>query len=45
MTFGDLDDPLSPSAQLSHSSRAGRALEPLGTEPKVFFLKRRDATL
>jgi molybdopterin-containing oxidoreductase family iron-sulfur binding subunit len=45
MTFGDLDDPLSPAAELSHSARASRALEPLGTEPKVVFLKRRDATL
>jgi Fe-S-cluster-containing dehydrogenase component len=45
MTFGDLDDPLSPAARLSHSERANRALEPLGTEPKVFYLKRRDVTL
>ncbi len=45
MTFGDLDDPLSPVARLSRSARASRALEPLGTEPKVFYLKRRDAPL
>jgi Fe-S-cluster-containing dehydrogenase component len=43
MTFGDLDDPLSPVAQLSRSTRATRALETLGTEPKVFYLERRDA--
>ncbi len=43
MTFGNLDDNLSPVAQLSRSPRAVRALEHLGTEPKVFYLERRDA--
>jgi molybdopterin-containing oxidoreductase family iron-sulfur binding subunit len=43
MIFGDLDDSLSAVAQLSRSPRATRALEHLGTEPKVFYLERRDA--
>jgi menaquinone reductase, iron-sulfur cluster-binding subunit len=43
MAFGDLDDDLSTVAQLSRSPRATRALEHLGTEPKVFYLERRDA--
>ena len=43
MIFGDLDDQLSPVSQLSRSARAIRALEHLGTEPKVYFLERRDA--
>jgi molybdopterin-containing oxidoreductase family iron-sulfur binding subunit len=43
MVFGDLDDPLSPVAMLSRSARATRMLEHLGTEPKVYFLERRDA--
>jgi molybdopterin-containing oxidoreductase family iron-sulfur binding subunit len=45
MTFGDLDDELSPVAQLSKSARATRMLEHLGTEPKVYFLERRDADI
>ncbi|MEK7329685.1 MAG: 4Fe-4S dicluster domain-containing protein, partial [Candidatus Eisenbacteria bacterium] len=45
MTFGDLDDALSPVARLSRSTRATRALEHLGTEPKVFYLEKRDASL
>jgi len=43
MVFGNLDDDLSLVAQLSRSARAKRALEHLGTEPKVYFLERRDA--
>jgi molybdopterin-containing oxidoreductase family iron-sulfur binding subunit len=43
MVFGDLDDGMSPVAQLSRSRRAVRALEHLGTEPKIYFLERRDA--
>jgi Fe-S-cluster-containing dehydrogenase component len=43
MIFGDLDDELSPVARLSRSARAVRALDHLGTEPKVYFLERRDA--
>jgi menaquinone reductase, iron-sulfur cluster-binding subunit len=42
MVFGDLDDALSPVAQLSKTVRAKRPLEHLGTEPKVYFLERRD---
>jgi molybdopterin-containing oxidoreductase family iron-sulfur binding subunit len=45
MTFGDLDDELSPVAQLSKSARSTRMLEHLGTEPKVYFLERRDAEI
>jgi molybdopterin-containing oxidoreductase family iron-sulfur binding subunit len=45
MTFGDLDDELSPAAQLSKSARSMRMLEHLGTEPKVYFLERRDAEI
>jgi molybdopterin-containing oxidoreductase family iron-sulfur binding subunit len=45
MAFGDLDDPLSTVSQLSQSTRATRMLEHLGTEPKVYFLARRDAQL
>jgi molybdopterin-containing oxidoreductase family iron-sulfur binding subunit len=43
MIFGDLDDDLSPVAQLSRSTRAVRMLEELGTRPKVSYLERRDA--
>jgi Fe-S-cluster-containing dehydrogenase component len=43
MTFGDLDDPMSPVTRLSRSTRATRPQEHLGTEPKVIFLERRDA--
>jgi Fe-S-cluster-containing dehydrogenase component len=45
MVFGDLDDELSPVARLSRSARATRALDHLGTEPKVYFLERRDARI
>lgn len=37
--FGDLDDPNSLVAKLSHSPRAYRLQEELGTQPKVFYLK------
>ena len=36
--FGDLDDPESTVSRLSHSPRAFRLLEDLGTEPKVYYL-------
>lgn len=37
--FGDLDDPDSLVYKLSHSPRAFRLFEELGTEPKVYYLK------
>ena len=37
--FGDLDDPNSLVYELSHSPRAFRLLEEMGTEPKVYYLK------
>lgn len=43
MTFGDLDDEFSPVSQLRRSARAMRPQEHLGTEPKVYYLQRRDA--
>ncbi len=45
MIFGDLDDERSAVAQLSRSARARRPLEHIGTEPKVFYLERRDAAV
>jgi len=36
--FGDLDDQESTVSRLSHSPRAFRLLEDLGTEPKVYYL-------
>lgn len=36
--FGDLDNPNSQVYKLSHSRRAIRLLEELGTEPKVYYL-------
>lgn len=36
--FGDLDDPNSQVYKLSHSRRAVRLLEELGTQPKVYYL-------
>lgn len=40
MYFGDLDDPNSKVAALSHDTqRAFRLLEELGTEPKVYYLR------
>jgi Fe-S-cluster-containing dehydrogenase component len=40
ITFGDLADPDSGLAALARSPRARRLLEHLGTEPKVFYLRR-----
>ncbi len=38
--FGDLDDPDSLVSQLAASPRAFRLLEDMGTDPKVYYLKR-----
>jgi Fe-S-cluster-containing dehydrogenase component len=40
MIFGDLNDPESKVSQMAASGRSTRLLEELGTEPKVFYLKR-----
>ncbi len=42
MTFGDLDDGESPVSRLAASRRASQLLEHLGTEPKVYYLSKRD---
>lgn len=39
MVFGDLDDPKTEVTRLAKSTRAFKALEDLGTEPKVIYLK------
>jgi molybdopterin-containing oxidoreductase family iron-sulfur binding subunit len=39
--FGDLNDPDSQVTQLARSPRALRLLEPLGTQPKVIYLRGR----
>lgn len=39
MVFGDLDEPKTEVARLAKSTRAFRALDDLGTEPKVIYLK------
>jgi Fe-S-cluster-containing dehydrogenase component len=40
MVFGDLNDPESNVSRMAASGRSTRLLEELGTEPKVFYLKR-----
>lgn len=40
MVFGDLNDPESKVSRLAGSGRSTRLLEELGTEPKVFYLKK-----
>ena len=40
MMFGDLNDPESKVSRVAASGRSTRLLEDLGTEPKVFYLKR-----
>ena len=40
MMFGDLNDPESKVSRAAASGRSTRLLEDLGTEPKVFYLKR-----
>lgn len=42
ITFGDLDNPDHQVAHLMHSNRAFRLEEELGTEPKVYYLKKED---
>jgi len=39
MYFGDMNDPHSQVARLSHSPRVFRLLEDLGTEPRVYYLR------
>jgi Fe-S-cluster-containing dehydrogenase component len=40
MVFGDLNDPESKVSRLAKVGRSSRLLEELGTEPKVFYLKK-----
>jgi len=40
IVFGDLDNPLHQVAQLKNDPRSMRLLEDLGTEPKVYYLRR-----
>jgi molybdopterin-containing oxidoreductase family iron-sulfur binding subunit len=40
LVFGDLNDPESRVAGLSHSSRATKLLEDHGAEPKITYLQR-----
>jgi len=42
ITFGDLDNPEHQVAQLKEDPRASRVMEDLGTEPKVYYLRRRE---
>ena len=42
IVFGNLDDPSHRVAELARDSRAFRLQEGLGTQPKVFYLSRRD---
>ena len=42
IVFGDLDDPSHRVAELARDPRAFRLQEGLGTQPKVFYLSRRD---
>jgi molybdopterin-containing oxidoreductase family iron-sulfur binding subunit len=45
IVFGDLDDPNSRVSRLARSPRASRPFEDLGTEPKVYYLARREGDL
>ena len=40
MVFGDLNDPESKVSRLASAGRSSRLLEELGTQPKVFYLKK-----
>jgi molybdopterin-containing oxidoreductase family iron-sulfur binding subunit len=42
ITFGDLDNPNHRVAKLKEDPRAMRVMEDLGTEPKVYYLARRE---
>jgi len=42
ITFGDLENQDHKVSELKHSSRAFRLEEELGTEPKVYYLKKED---
>ncbi len=42
ITFGDLDDKSSKVYERSHSTRALRVMEDLGTEPKVYYLAEKE---
>ena len=42
IVFGNLDDPAHRVAELARDPRAFRLQEGLGTEPKVYYLSRRD---
>jgi len=42
IVFGDLDDPTHKVAELARDPRAFRLQEGLGTQPKVYYLSRRD---
>lgn len=42
ITFGDLENPDHHVTHLMHSNRAFRLEEELGTEPKVYYLKKED---
>ncbi len=41
IVFGDLDNPRHRVAELKGDSRAFRVMEDLGTDPKVYYLRRR----
>jgi molybdopterin-containing oxidoreductase family iron-sulfur binding subunit len=41
IVFGDLDNPTHRVARLKQDARAMRIMEDLGTQPKVFYLRRR----
>ncbi len=42
IVFGNLEDPTHRAAELAHDPRAFRLQEGLGTQPKVYYLSRRD---
>jgi molybdopterin-containing oxidoreductase family iron-sulfur binding subunit len=42
IVFGDLDNPRHRVAELMGNARAFRVMEDLGTEPKVYYLRRRN---